>query len=328
MQKKTYFIGALLILVLAAFGFRILYKTNKSDNASKNDGMMEIKVGVMPSLEDVNFVFDFAQDKNFFADNNLKVIPISVTDSSDMIVESGSADVRIGDLSGTIASYLNDRETRWIATPFRRFSGVGVSRFSAENIQNIKKVAIVKFGTSAQVITDIALKNLGVDPSSIEFVAVPSDAARIQMLSKGEADFTLINSLQSFTGLDQRSSLKIYESKKLFSEILLPRAITTTQKNISDKPRELQIFVSSFNAAVQYLLSHPDEAREYLQTKYAFTPARSSDFMEELANSVTSVKTSPDLSSIMDLIEFSKKDLKPSNPDRDMNLFVDNQFMQ
>ena len=308
----------------------LFWKKNAAITKQKPVSRMEgdFKVALIQNLDDVNFVFNFADDKGFFAKNNLKVAGVVLDADSDSVMQTGDIDARIGDLSGTISAYLNNTEPRWIATPFRRFTGIAISRFSKDEASKIKKVAIIKFGTAAQTIVDATLRKIGVDPSMLEYVAAPSEAVREAMLESGQADFTLINSEKFLLDSGKIDKFQVYSSEELFGGTSFLRVITTTAKKVQEKPEQLQKFVTAFYQATKYMLANKDETLQYLENKEGLSKEDAAKFYNSFSQAVQDVQYVPDLNQISNLTESVQRILKPTNPSRDMQNFVESSFAQ
>lgn len=328
-NKKVIF----LIILLLVFGGIFLYFKKQKNNVLQNDVSQnnvkkteEVKVGLLQNLEDINFVLDFTNEKGFFTENEIKFVPVILASDSDRIMQSGETDVRVGDLSGTISTYLNGGEPRWIATPFRRFGSVAISRYPKESVNEIKKVAIIKAGTSSSIINKVALDNLGVNTDNIEFIAAPSDASREAMLDKGEADFTILMSEKFLDENNKRDKYTIYNDDELFKGSAFYRAITTTELKIKEKPETIKKFVTSVYEGISYLKNNKEEAISYLQNKKGFTQEKAEDFYSKFVSSLGDVEYTPKLEQIKDLIVVVQKNLNPSDPNRNMENFVFQDF--
>lgn len=320
-----FIIAIAVFLIMAVAGF---FKYNPAEKISENpspaESMKELKklrLVYMKDVGDTAFLIDFAQDKDFFKKNNLNVELNPVTNKAANILAAGEADVTITGLTGPLTMYLNGAELRWLASSFRNFSYFGVSRFSKENTSQIKKVAINEFGKEPHFAMVAALKNLGVDPANVEFLAIPF-VSQGPMLDKGEIDFVLLPSEKFLIDAKAEEKHYVFEPSDILKDFNSPRSIITTKKAINSSSEELKLFVSAVGEALKYIPEHPDEVKDYIRQKYGFSAERTQKTYDLFVQSEKDIDFVPQKEYISGIVDLVVKEAKPGDPNRDIDGFI------
>jgi len=335
-MKKEVVTVISILLVAAAFIGGLKYFNKKGDDIgavktveSLDEAKIKekIKVAYVEAVESHQILLDFAKNKGYFAKNNVDVELLSVKKGTDVILASGQADVVLGGLPGFLALYLNDNETRWIAA-VNNPTGYGVSRFSREEAKKIKKVAIVRFGGMPQMMTIIALERLGVDLSSVEYVAIPDDAGKANLMEKREIDFAMFESNKFVDENLSQKNYSVYDSLEITKDPLLSQGIFTMQKTIDEKPRQLQEFVNAIHQTINYIDTNKDEVTSYLQNERDYSAEASQRIYAIMEKTSLKDFFKPEIEKISGRVEMVNKEFETKNKTRPIDKFIHAEFVE
>jgi len=327
-MKNKIVLSAILVAVIAV-GAALYYKNLKKEEALKQEGQTKeevaeekkkVRLVLLDGVTDVNFIVDFATDKGIFSDNGLEVEVILAEKQPDQILMAGEADVSVGTFISTLGAYLSEAEPRLLATPINGFDSVFVSRLSKENVKDIKRAAVGRFGSGGHFNVDSALRSFGLDVDrDVELVAISGEGPRLQALAKGEVDFISLRSEQALQNIEGGENFAVYYPEEITKEIDYIRDIITSPKALTEKPEELKAFIISFYQAFEYLSKNPQEARDYIASRYAFSAEEAGKFYGRFEKAREGVSFIPDPSKWSNVIERVKKLVEPTNPDKDIN---------
>ena len=313
-MKNKIVLSAILVAVIAV-GAALYYKNLKKEEALKQEGQTKeevaeekkkVRLVLLDGVTDVNFIVDFATDKGIFSDNGLEVEVILAEKQPDQILMAGA--------------YLSEAEPRLLATPINGFDSVFVSRLSKENVKDIKRAAVGRFGSGGHFNVDSALRSFGLDVDrDVELVAISGEGPRLQALAKGEVDFISLRSEQALQNIEGGENFAVYYPEEITKEIDYIRDIITSPKALTEKPEELKAFIISFYQAFEYLSKNPQEARDYIASRYAFSAEEAGKFYGRFEKAREGVSFIPDPSKWSNVIERVKKLVEPTNPDKDIN---------
>jgi len=319
-MKKIFGVIIVLILIIGIFAYRFI--SGKSKQNVPPEGPKKVKVVLVQGIEDIDFLIDYAQDKGYFAKNNIEVERIYSDKEIAKILIAGEADILVGKNAGSLSAYYGGAETRLLANTFYPFTFFTMSRFSREEAGKIKKAAVISKVPDALLTMNNALKNFGADPEKVEIVTVPSDSARELMLAKGEIDFTITNSEKFFNSIDAEKKYHVMLPSESLKGLSVFRSIVTTKKSLKEKPAEIRNFVFATYEALENMSANHDEVLSYLQTKYKLSKERSEKFYGNFVLSRKNVNYVPDTDSLKNLADASKKELNIDTNGRSLNDFI------
>lgn len=281
--------------------------------------------------DDLGLLNGIAHERGLYEKNNLSVREIFVEKDYTSALLAGAGDVVITGHFGAISAYLAGSETRSLADIFIQFSQHGVSRFSKEDAGKIRKVGVYTTQGDPIIMTRRALKRIGADAESVEFVSIPLLATRLDMLKKGDIDFTLLSSEKDASlARSTDSSWTFYEAKDLFKSIDSMRQIYTTKDVLEKKPEDLKAFVLSIFEALKYIDENPSEAKKYLVEQKGFTAEKADDIYSRYVASRKDVSFVTDPQVVEKIVTAMKnaaqKNNKAGNFDRDLKDYFYDDF--
>lgn len=332
MTENNKTLVALLVLIIGIAGIFIYRSFGtqsgsglRSTSAPQEKEMKKINMVVTQDTGDVNLLVDFAKDKNFFTKRGLEVNKIPVAKKAPNILVAGEADVLVAGLSASLTLYLNDIDVRWIASPFQNFGYTGVSRFSKEKIGSVKKVVINDFGAESHLRAVIALKNLGVDPAKVEFVAAPF-VSQAELFNQGKVDFMILPSETFLSNLDQAKKYYTFNYNDIMGSSNLLRAVITTKKALAEKPAEVKSFILAIHDTVDYMAANPDEVKKYMEEKYGYSAESAGRFYDEFILAKKNSNYVPDADSVKSFVELVVSVNKLESTGRKIDDFVFSDF--
>ena len=280
MKRNSIVTVSMLILVVIVAAYAMKSKKINVQDSVKVNAQQTLRFISPTNLQDVTFINDFTRDKGFYAKNNLVVQDIAADKDFTNLLLSGAGDVVISSYTGSMAAYFNNAQVRGLGGLSHQFRSIGVSRFPREKVQMIKKVAVDTLAGDPVSVMKNALKNIGVDPYSVEISAVPAVAAREAMLASGDLDFIILSSQQNLDTLDSSKNFTIYQTEEITKNANDFLQIYTLQNKITEKPLALQDFVTSLYESLQYADNDPVEVKEYLMQKYGFSQEVAQNFYD------------------------------------------------
>jgi len=316
MKNKTFIISIFAVILVVGY-FLIYQKKDTSEQSNvvseQSDVVNEqktLRLVFVEGIDDLNLLLDFTKDNNFFTKNGLEVQMFPVVKQPANMLMLGEADAMIGGISKSISLYASGQETRLLASIFEPFSFFGISRFPEKEIKSIKKAIVTTFGGENQMTIISGLKNMGIDPEQVEFVAVPGDAPKHTILKKGDADYATFHSEIFLTEINARENYYVIDPHDVIKGSGLVRGVTTTQKTLEEKPEELKSFILAIYESMEYMSNNSDEVIAYIKEKYELTDDRASDLYKRFSMSRENVNFVPDIKSVKNLIDFVESQLE------------------
>jgi len=287
----------------------------------------KIKIAYIKDTQDSDLVLNFIQDKKiFYSKYNLDVEQIIADKGSTNILLAGQSDLLFSGPTSALSAYYNDNDPILIANAIQKFNTFGVSRFPKEQSGLIRKAIIPEFGKEIHLIAINALKNIGADPTKVELISLPSSSGRIEMLQRNEADFTVISSEQNLVDSGIIESSYIYEPEEIFKDTPSYSSIITTKKVLEQKPQELKSFVFALYEGLEYMSDNPEEVLSYIKDRYKLSDERSRKLLDRFIKMRKNDGYVPTADQLKDVVDFVKKEIKPSEPGRDIGGFIYSDF--
>ena len=321
MYKKPLFI--IPVITLAAIS--IWAFTNRT--AEQLVSTQPLKMIVVRDLGDVNLVQEIATKKGFFEKNGVPVEPVVLEKISDTrnvntVLLSGEADVLMTGIMGEFAVYLNNADVRWIAQTFTPFSFFAVSRFERNDFNSIRTVGVIRFGGEPALITDAVLSAMHLDPANVKLVAIPTNAARKELLDKGDLDLIIVNSEQFIYESKLDTRYTVVSPEELFAGSSLYRGIMTTGKVLQENPEAVKRFVASIYQSMEYIKANPEEVKQYMREAYRYSDEQASQSYGRFIAAYTGVNFVPSISLLENTLATIKDKFKPTNPERGLGEFI------
>lgn len=323
MKKNVIVYGILAAVLVGTVAWAVTNKSKvvkKEEIKEKAPGVIRLVSAV--DLEDVMVLSDIAESQGFYKKNNVVVEKVS-TDKKDFtnMLMTGAADVSMGTYVGALTAYLSNAETRVVANAFIPYTRFGLSRFPKDQANMIKKVAVQSLTGDPVNTMNASLKKIGVDPASVEMVAAPSDDVRQEMLARGEIDFIIIVSEERLNAIDPARNFVVYDADEIQQGLKSLRPITTVDKVLNEKPEALKGFVTAVYQTLQFMDNNPEQVKQYLQEKYAFSSERAEAYYRRYQNARRDVPFVPSLEYVKNTAESIKQSQKIES-DRNVEGFV------
>lgn len=322
-KKKLIILLAVVLVISGAVLAYFLNHNRKSSTQKPATQPATLRVVYVNVANPVKFLFDFPKDKGYFARENLNVEAQAVSKNSDKILISGNADVQIGNVYSMLLPYLENNQTIWLATAYRDFTDrVGVSNYPKEESSQIKKVGVSNLGSISQLLNELALQKLGVDPNSVEYVSITSDAAKEQELASKQLDFAIIDSKKTLSDAGHSDKYTLYNTYNMFADQPLYISLNTTKDALSKKPKEIANYVEAMYLALNYAKGHKAEVVDYVKNKYGLTDTAAQAFYTSLVDTRNAAPFVPSVNQLSGILEMAKKIGKPTNPNRNLSDFI------
>lgn len=335
-KQKIFFASLILVVILSALSYANIHKTdnlNKEDNnksSSADENKKEnrkLKLVYSEEVEEVGFLLDFMNEKGIFNKHGLDVEQVPTGKATDALA-AGEADVQISGPTGPLSIFLGGGDLKLLANVFNKFNNFGVSRFPEEKMSEIKKAAIKSFGKEPQIAMIVALKSLGVDTEKVEFVAVPTISARLDMMEKGDIDFMNVQSQKTMLEMgDKVNKYYVIDPPEMQKGTYSSHVSIMTNKNALDnKSGELKDFVLSVREALSTMSDNPEETKSFIQNKYGFSPEIARGFYDRLKKALDNTQFVPDSGQNKNLSELIKKEFKITDSEANADNFIYSDF--
>ncbi|PLX21392.1 hypothetical protein C0584_02665 [Candidatus Parcubacteria bacterium] len=323
-MKKFLLITFILAAVLVAVFFA-KQKTGReiaNENNPVSSSSEIIKVAYLPKLDQMKFYLDYIEESGSLEKNNIILEKIPVDRGTDNLVLAGGADLRLGLLPGTLALYLEGQETRWVDSLFNSVNNLGVSRYPKEEVSSIKTAALTSFGGNPEILITQALKGLGADLGSVEYIAVPSNVGKKEFLDRGRVDFTVLGSRDFIeeTGIDE--DYYIFETSEIYDkEANMFYVITSSKEALERNGEAIEKFISSSRKALDKIKTEREEVISFLLNKYDYSQEKAEIFYNEFSRAIDDTRP-PSVEVAEEMRVQFQASFDSENSNRDVSNFV------
>ncbi len=243
-MKKIFFI--LMAVVIAYAG------------CSRSEKTDVITIGAMPDVDSVPYVI--AQKNGYYKELGLevKIEQFKSARDRDSALQGGKIDAVITDMLAVLFS--NDGGVALI-TPARTNGDIKLLGSAGSGIKTPAQLKGKKVGLSTNTIMeytfDMMMKSAGVDPASVDKIAIPQIPTRLEMLRNGKVDAVIMpDPLASAAVLDGATVICSMEAMK---DDIAIGVIAFTEKSIQEKKPLIKLLFQGYNRAVEYLATAPKE---------------------------------------------------------------------
>ncbi len=322
MKKNLSFVVASLI-VLAIVGF-VGYRAYMEANPKIPSTFDNLKVAYQEDGINNYVLIDLAEDKGYFKQNGLTIERKVGLKNLTAFVTSGEVDISQSNFSIPLSSYLSDQDLTVVAVSERYSGGQHiVSRLPLDKLDQVKSVSVDRVGGSLQNNVWVYSKNLGFDPTKLNYVVSSSPQNFVALLEKGEIDLGTTSNYEAYKTLKEKGGYYFIDLAKAYEGVASPLGVVTSSKTVAAKGDVLKRYVASVKKASDYFNKHKSEMVDFIVNKYGFSKEDAESAYERLMASKKGTDfTSANTDIIKDLLEAVKVNNKPSNPDKDLSGFI------
>lgn len=242
--------------------------TEASETATVGDTeMVPIRYGLPTSTYFITTVgVQFALQNGYFEEEGLDVVvtPLPGATTAIRALLSGEQDIVLTGGDTAFLAWQNGAPIKIIDSPIAKGTDVLIARSGITTIQDLAggRYAISDPGSTAEVLGRILLERNGVDPTSVQFVALGSPADRVRALLAGQVDATAatILVLEPVIEAIEQGQVEVLTSfAEEFPDVPLTYNVTT-DRMIEDQPDVLVRFLRAELRGYRWAQENPEEA--------------------------------------------------------------------
>lgn len=256
MKKIMISMTIALLLTLTACGAPAKDKTNES-SAGSND-ITTLKVGVMPSMDNIPLIVAHEQGFDKKHGIELDVQAFKSGKDRDAAFQAGAVDSINADLVGVAAYIQAGIDVKIMSATQGQFDLISTAEVKEVADLKGKEVAVLK-NQGPEFATEEFLKQVNLTGEDVKMVDVPQVPSRVELLSNNQASaailpepFVTMTTAQGMNNLGSTLDLGI----NLF-------ALIATQDVIDEKSMAFKGMYDAYNDAVQWMKENDQEA--YIQ---------------------------------------------------------------
>lgn len=243
--------------------------TEAPDDTEAPPEMVTVRYGLPTSAYFITTVgVQFALQNGFFEDEGLEVtvdpLPGSTTAIRSLL--SGNHDIVLTGGDTAYNAWANGAPVKIISSPVAKGTDVMIANSDVESIQDMagRRFAISDPGSTAELLGRIIFERNGVDPDSIQWVAIGSPADRVTAMIAGEVDATAATILILVPVLEaiERGEMKVLTSfAEEFPDIPLAYNVTS-DRVIAERPDVVEAFLRADIRGYCWAQQNPESAAE------------------------------------------------------------------
>ncbi|MGI6285281.1 MetQ/NlpA family ABC transporter substrate-binding protein [Neomoorella humiferrea] len=254
----------LLIVVMAAAGCRTTAKEGRTEET--------LKLGLIP-VED-NFPFFVAEEEGLFNKAGLKVelIPFNSARDRDLALQAGNIDGEVADIVAAALLRKGGTPVKIVSltmgsTPAEgRFALVARPGTAVNRPEQLKGATLgISENTIIEYVADRLLMEAGVDPGSVQKVAVPQIPERLQLLLGGRLEAALLP--DPFATLAEKKGGRVILDDTKLQRNLSQVVLIFREDAIKEKGAAIKKVLQLYGEAADMVSSHPEKYRELFVAK-------------------------------------------------------------
>lgn len=321
MKKNMSLIVAGLI-VLGVIGF-VGYRSYQEAHPKIPTTFDNLKVAYQEDGINNYIMMDIADDKGYFKQNGLTIERMVGLKSISSFVISGEVDLSQSALGVPLSGFFSDQDMKVVAITEKYSSMMNIiSRFSEDKLASLKNIEVDRAGGAVQNNFWVLSKNLGVDPSAMNYVVSATPQATVALLDKGSVDMGMLSNYDALKTLRESGKYTFINPQKAYEGVSSPLGLVTTSKTITAKADALKRFIASEKKASAYFAKHKDEMVTFIVNKYGFSKEDAEAAYIKITASTKGLDYAVDVDLLKNITESVKAVNKPSNPNRDIQEFV------
>lgn len=276
MKKKHILFTMALIFLLAGCGSASdETKSQENNKASSEVAEVEtIKVGVMPSMDNMPFVISHEQgfDKDHGVDIQLQTF--KAAKDRDAAFQAGELDGINADLVG-VATYLQGgMDIKVTSATYGQFDLIATAENKSVDDLKGKQIAIMK-NQGPEFSIDQILQKAGLTEADVSLVDVPAVPSRVELLENEQAQGAIVP--EPFVTMSEEKGLVSLGSTRDFG--INPFVLCFTTDTIDKKAEALRGMYEAYNEAVDWM-------KEQDQSEYIDLFVEEVGFPEELKDKI------------------------------------------
>ena len=208
----------------------------------------------------------FSLQNGFFEEEGLdvEITPLPGSTTAIRSLLSGDQDIVLTGGDTAFLAWQNGAPIKIIDSPMAKGTDVMIARSEFETVEDLEgtRFAISDPGSTAEILGRIVLERNGVDPDSVQFVALGSPADRIRALLNGQVDATAatILTLQPVLDAVEAGEVNILTPfAEEFPNIPLSYNVTTDNM-IAENPDVIERFLRAEIRGLRWAEENPEEA--------------------------------------------------------------------
>lgn len=253
------------LFILLAFGASPAPKpTHAADSKPREMLKLRLGLGSAPAPPLPNSVLWLAKDLGFYAREGLDVELLEFQGTPLAIAALISGDVDAANVSTSDVIRMNASKSqpmRAIHSPDARLYFLIAAREEIKSVAALqgKTFAVSRLGSVDHSLSSIALKALGLNPTSLTMVAMGVPSTRAQALVAGRVDATTL-SLGTWITIQKEPSVRVLVDPNTYFEnaTVVEKVNAVTTKTLDEKPEQLRRFTSAILKASRYFSENQD----------------------------------------------------------------------
>ncbi|WP_052081939.1 ABC transporter substrate-binding protein [Porphyromonas macacae] len=229
-----------------------------------------LRIGAMSSMDYLPFVVALEQGVYDSLGLKLEIVPFFSANDRDAALMAEQIDGTVTDYTGAMMQHAGGLPVKMVMKLNGLFSMMTAPGKNINSLAELKgKQIAVSNNTVIHYVTSQMLELAGLMPQDIEIVDINKIPLRLEMLSAGQIDATLLpdpfatmgTSLHCVRIADTRGTGKINCTGLIFDE-----------KAIAGKTESIRLLLEGYNRGVDFLRTHDNEAIKDLLNRYVKIP--------------------------------------------------------
>lgn len=266
------------------------------DSASA-DGLTKVGFALpIPAMEAGFAELPVAVDQGFFADEGLEVEAQMLESSANALqaLATGRIDIAAPTPDALIAAIGQGQDVKivyeWNRAPTQYYAVLPDSGLADVADLDGKTIGVSALGSGAKVMSDVALRETGIDPEAdVSYVAVGVGAAALDALQKEKIDALMLWSAQ-YAGMENTGAELSYIRPDALAN-LFATSLAVTSEFIAEDAEVIERFGRAWARATEFIAENPEEAIRSLWKLYPGTRGAGDEAaeMEKALNVMNSV---------------------------------------
>lgn len=214
-----------------------------------------------------------ADDLGYFKHSSIKPKYIGKVDANQVIPLVGTGDIDFGTrmASLTISAVAGGADEKIISAGNETLPQAPHMKYFVRKDSGIKHlkdlvgktIGMNGFGACAEYVTKKYLREHGVDPSKIKWIAMPNEQLE-QALDQKRIDLAIIHPPQSGIAAKNKNLVSLFSDWDIDHGLSGMQPYTVNGKFLRAHPKQVKEFVGIIAKAANWVNAHPKQSREYI----------------------------------------------------------------